>query len=158
VKRLLLAMAIALLGGCGSDYQSADLAGIDLGPPSDLSVAPGSIGCVDYVQCLLDCGTDQNCVHACGVAVTPHARGLYRIALTCGQNWCLGLIADGGAGTSCVIQGNMLVDTTPGSMDCELCLANSLALLFGQPCTSADDPNCDPQACAAAYGACLNDH
>jgi hypothetical protein len=77
-------------------------------------------------------------------------------ALQCGETWCLGM--NGGA-RRCVVDpnGQMFVDAPnvpPG--DCNVCLQNVFAQLFGGMCFPTNDSACMPQACLTPYEVCLN--
>ena len=126
--------------------------------PDDLSFAYSDFtvtntGCTGLVTCILEeACEDRGCISLCRAKSTAPARALYDQALACGQKWCLG---EFDAGTSpCVLSGGTLVDAQPGSNNCNACLYNSLAALFGLPCIPANSPDCNPGMCTGDYAQC----
>jgi hypothetical protein len=150
---LLCALA---LSACGSDPAPAEdgsLAG-DLGSPAaeeDLAGAPRAIGCIEYVQCGIDCGNDAVCSMMCDAHVTNEGKARFVTARKCAQLWCMGG-HDGSA--PCVLDGNMLTDTQPASGLCVRCLNSALADLLGRSCSG---PDCNPASCQESAQACRAD-
>ncbi len=152
------ALAYLAIGGCSSDPGPSD------GGPRDLAgtVNPDmpvvqSVGCIGYVQCLLDCGQDTVCSAQCEQSVTPVGKKKFVQAITCGQSWCLGT-NDLGSG-DCIVSGMTLTNpdgtTAATGTVCGDCLDNALAALFGDACSPANSPNCNPPLCKAQNDACF---
>lgn len=160
MRHWLISCAAALVAvSCNSaskpDAGPVDLSSTVSGP--DLSVSPAPTGCRGYLQCRLDCGLDATCASNCDKDVTAQGQNLYFAAITCGQNWCLG-INDMGSG-DCMLNdaGTKLIDANGRPANsCRTCLSNALAKLLAQQCTEMG-PGCNPSSCSASANACLAD-
>ena len=152
------AVAYLAIAGCSSNPSPSDSGMKDLAGSSstDLPAVP-KIGCIGYVQCLLDCGKDTVCSAQCEQSVTPVGKKKFLQAISCGQNWCLGS-NDMGSG-DCIVTGMNLTNKDGSAANtgtvCGDCLNNSLAALFGDACSPPSSPNCNPPLCKAQNDACF---
>jgi hypothetical protein len=175
--RACLIAAALLVGGCNDTVISRgnDLAGfvggnMDMG--RDLSLPAGQkYGCNGFVGCYTDCfatnpstATASGCKSSCEPKSQPGASDTFDAALQCGQLWCISK-KNTVASYKCMVSGSSLVnmdgtqisDSDPGTglKACGACLANALASLFGDTCSSTTD--CNPPACSTEMNACLSD-
>jgi hypothetical protein len=167
MRNAILAFAVLIVAGCGSNSHPTLDGGMDGGQdgpsgPADLLTA--KTGCNGYVQCLNGCAMtamsqadyDTCKTSTCDKQVTTAGKTKFNNALGCGQEWCLAFM-DMGSG-DCALSGNMLTDA-PGKAAgaCDKCLGDALAGLFGDTCSSPTAPNCNPAMCASDTTSCLND-
>ena len=143
--RLRLAVACALVGA------------VLACTPMPNGEAPITHDCTDILACIKACPAGGTCVSNCISSGTSKGRNEYVDALSCGQDVCAGK-----TGMVARCQLDMTTSTyvdAPGraSGDCNACLGNALARLFGFTCSPLSDPYCNPPSCTDKTSACVND-
>jgi hypothetical protein len=184
-KTLLALAASAMIAGvafvgCGDD---SGVMLTDMGKDGPTTGGPDmvvpKVGCNGFVTCINDCFTANptsasltGCEAMCSKTSKANAQMEFENALACGQGHCLGdldamngkckLLVSGSSGTLVNADGSMIMSSDPttgttGTKDCNVCLNDSLARLFGVTCVNMSSSDCNPTECKTVTDTCLND-
>ena len=123
-----------------------------------------TLGCYGYVQCLVKAMSDADATACDNMAKDTGVAKLDAVD-ACVATFCEGM--NGGTarckadamGAPVNLDGSAPFDMTTGapSGDCGACLTNGEAGLWGDTCQPANDPACNPSACATQTAACKAD-